>query len=250
VTTNTTSCSSLTQFSLTVNRLPIVDISDQVICLDDLPLVVSAETFNTSDTYLWSTSQTSSEIIINEIGDYSVTVTSQKGCTNSDNFDVIESQKPIIEFTEVIGFTDQNSITIGVQGIGDYQFQLDNGPLQTSNFFNNVSTGYHTITVVDLNACNETTKQVLVINALKFFTPNGDGYFDTWNIVGIETLPGSSILIFDRFGKVLNKITHNSGGWNGTYNGNDMPSNDYWFLATIKTLEKTFEYKGHFTLKR
>ena len=250
VTNNTTSCSSLTQFSLTVNRLPIVDISDQVICLDDLPLVVSAETFNTSDTYLWSTSQTSSEIIINEIGDYSVTVTSQKGCSNSDNFDVIESQKPIIEFTEVIGFTDQNSITIGVQGIGDYQFQLDNGPLQTSNFFNNVSTGYHTITVVDLNACNETTKQVLVINALKFFTPNGDGYFDTWNIVGIETLPGSSILIFDRFGKVLNKITHNSGGWNGTYNGNDMPSNDYWFLATIKTLEKTFEYKGHFTLKR
>ena len=83
-----------------------------------------------------------------------------------------------------------------------------------------------------------------------FFTPNGNGYFDTWNIVGIETLPGSSILIFDRFGKVLNKITHNSGGWNGTYNGNDMPSNDYWFLATIKTLEKTFEYKGHFTLKR
>ena len=202
-----------------------------MISLEDLPLVLSAETFNTGDTYLWSTSQTSSEIIINEIGDYSVTVSYQKGCANSDNFDVIESQKPIIEFTEVIGFTDHNSITIGVQGIGDYQFQLDNGPLQTSNLFNNVSTGYHTTTVVDLNTCNETTKQVLVINALKFFTPNGDGYFD-------------------RFGKVLNKITHNSMGWNGTYNGNDMPSNDYWILATIKTLEKTFEYKGRFTLKR
>jgi len=248
---NTTQCENYTSFTIIVNPIPIVDIPKQVICLDNLPLVVSADTFNNGDTYLWSTGQTTSEIIINTIGAYSVTVTTAKGCVNSSNFEVIISEAATIEFTEVLNFTDPNSITVTIEdGIGDYRYQLDNGPLQTSNFFNNVTLGYHTITVVDLNGCRETTKEVLVINAQKFFTPNNDTYFDTWNIVGIETLPGSVIYIFDRYGKLLINLNHDSGGWNGTYRGNEMPATDYWFLAKIKTPTEEFEYKGHFTLKR
>ena len=248
---NSTQCVNYTSFDITVNPLPIVDIPKQVICLDNLPLIVSAETFNIGDTYLWSTGQTRSEIIINTIGNYSVTVTTAKGCVNSSNFEVIISEAATIEFTEVLNFTDPNSITVNLDdGIGDYRFKLDNGPLQVSNFFNYVTLGYHTITVVDLNGCRETTKEILVINAQKFFTPNNDSYFDTWNIVGIETLPGSIIYIFDRYGKLLINLNHNSGGWDGTYRGYEMPATDYWFLAKIKTPTEEFEYKGHFTLKR
>jgi gliding motility-associated-like protein len=90
----------------------------------------------------------------------------------------------------------------------------------------------------------------LVINAQKFFTPNNDTYFDTWNIIGIETLPGSIIYIFDRYGKLLTKLNHNSDGWDGTYRGYEMPATDYWFLAKIITPTEQFEHKGHFTLKR
>jgi gliding motility-associated-like protein len=248
---NFTQCKNYTSFDIIVNPLPIVDIPKQVICLDNLPLVVSANTFNNGDTYLWSTGQTTSEIIIDVIGAYSVTVTTAKGCMNSTNFEVIISEAATIEFTEVLNFTDPNSITVTIEdGIGDYRYQLDNGPLQTSNFFNNVTLGYHTITVVDLNGCRETTKEVLVINAQKFFTPNNDTYFDTWNIVGIETLPGSVIYIFNRYGKLLINLNHDSGGWNGTYRGYEMPATDYWFLAKIKTPTEQFEYKGHFALKR
>ena len=248
---NTTQCVNYTSFTIAVNPLPIVNIPKQVICLDNLPLVVSADTFNNGDTYLWSTGQNTSEIIINTIGAYSVTVTTAKGCVNSSNFEVIISEAATIEFTEVLNFTDPNSITVAIDdGIGDYQYQLDNGPLQVSNFFNYVPLGYHTITVVDLNGCRETTKEVLVINAQKFFTPNNDSYFDTWNIIGIETLPGSVIYVFDRYGKLLINLNHDSGGWNGTYRGYEMPATDYWFLAKIKTPTEEFEYKGHFALKR
>ena len=60
---------------------------------------------------------------------------------------------------------------------------------------------------MDLNGCREaTTDEVLVINAQKIFTPNNDTYFDTWNIIGIETLPGSVIYVFDRFGKLTYQI--------------------------------------------
>lgn len=248
---NTTKCVNYTSFNITVNPLPIVDIPKQVICLDNLPLVVSANTNNIGDTYLWSTGQTTDQIIIDEVGTYSVTVTTAKGCMNSSNFEVIISEAATIEFTEVLNFTDPNSITVTIDnGIGDYRYQLDNGPLQTSNIFNYVTFGYHTITVVDLNGCREVTKEVLVINAQKFFTPNNDTYFDTWNIIGIETLPRSIIYVFDRFGKLLTTLTHNSGGWDGTYRGYEMPATDYWFLAIIKTPTEQFEYKGHFTLKR
>jgi gliding motility-associated-like protein len=177
-------------------------------------------------------------------------VTTAKGCVNSSDFEVIISEAANIEFTEVLNFNDPNSITVMVQGIGNYQYKLDDGTLQTSNFFNYVTLGYHTITVVDLNGCQETTNEVLVINAQKFFTPNNDTYFDTWNIIGIETLPGSVIYIFDRYGKLLVNLNHNSAGWDGTYRGYEMPANDYWFLAKIKTPTEQFEYKGHFALRR
>lgn len=248
---NVTLCANYTSFDIIVNPLPLVDIPQQVICLDNLPLVVSANTFNNGDTYLWSTGQTTSEIIINTVGNYAVTVTTSKGCVNSSNFEVIISEAARIEFTETFNFSDPNSITVTIEdGIGDYRYKLDNGPLQTSNVFNNVTLGHHTVTVVDLNGCRETTNEVLVINAQKFFTPNNDNYFDTWNIIGIETLPGSIIYVYDRYGKLLTKLNHNSGGWDGTYRGYEMPSTDYWFLAKIKTPSEQFEYKGHFTLKR
>ena len=248
---NSTQCENFTSFDIIVNPLPIVDIPKQVICLDDLPLIVSANTFNSGDTYFWSTGQTTADIIINSVGTYSVTVTSSKGCVNSSNFEVIESEAATIEFTKVLNFNDPNSITITIEdGIGDYRYKLDDGPLQMSNFFNYVTLGYHTITVVDLNGCRETTDQVLIINAQKFFTPNNDTYFDTWNITGIETLPGSVIYVFNRYGKLLVKLNHNSGGWNGSYRGYEMPADDYWFLAKIKTPTEQFEYKGHFALKR
>ena len=40
----------------------------------------------------------------------------------------------------------------------------------------------------------------------KFFTPNGDGIHDAWNVLGIETLTDPNIFIFDRYGKLLKQL--------------------------------------------
>jgi gliding motility-associated-like protein len=104
--------------------------------------------------------------------------------------------------------------------------------------------------VIDLNGCTEVTKEVLVIDAPKFFTPNGDGHFDTWHITGVETLPGTIVNIFDRYGKLLKSLPSSSIGWNGLYNGRAMPSSDYWFVANVKRGSIEFTVKGHFALKR
>lgn len=247
---NTTGCYSLTEFETLVRPRPIVDIPDQVVCIDNLPLTVSANTTIDGDTYLWSTGEISSEIEITEIGIYSVTVTTVFGCETLSEFNVTESQSAIIDIVETIDFSDPNNITVIIfNGIGNYLYQLDNFPPQESNVFENVTLGYHTITVIDLNGCVDATKEIVVIDAPKFVTPNGDGYFDTWHIIGVETLPGTIVYIFDRYGKLIKTLTHDSPGWNGYYNGNLMRASDYWYLAKVKKGDLYFEVKGHFTLR-
>ncbi|WP_296381592.1 T9SS type B sorting domain-containing protein [Winogradskyella sp.] len=247
---NSTGCYSTTDFSIIINPLPIIDIDDQVICLDNLPLLVSANTNNPTDQYVWSTGEMTPEIEITDIGSYWVTVTSEFGCENTRVFGVSESEAATIEVTEVVDFSDPNNITVTISGIGDYLYQLDDFEPQESNFFENVAMGYHTVTIIDLNGCANVTKEVLVIDIPKFFTPNADGNFDTWHIVGVETLPGTIIYIFDRYGKLLKQIGSNTSGWDGYYNGKEMPTSDYWFVADVRRGNISFEVKGHFTLKR
>lgn len=247
---NSTGCYDVTQFSVFVNPLPIIDLGDQVICLDNLPLFVSANTNNPADVYLWSTGETTPEIEITEVGSYWVTVTSEFGCENTRVFAVTESEAATIEVTEIIDFSDPNNITVTISGIGDYLYQLDDNAPQESHVFENVAMGYHTLTIIDLNGCSNVTKEVLVVDFPKFFTPNNDGAFDTWHIVGIETLAGTTISIFDRYGKLLKQLGSNSPGWDGYYNGTKMPSSDYWFVANVQRGSIAFEVKGHFTLRR
>ncbi|MAB48185.1 MAG: hypothetical protein CMC05_06100 [Flavobacteriaceae bacterium] len=247
---NATGCYAVTQFSVIIHPLPIIDIEDQVICLDNLPLIVSANTNNPTDQYNWSTGETTPEITILEIGTYWVTVTSAFGCENTRVFSVAESEAATIEATEIIDFSDPNNITVTISGIGNYLYQLDDGEPQESNFFDNVGMGYHTVTIIDLNGCSEVTRDVLVIDIPKHMSPNGDGHYDTWHIVGVETLPGTIIHIFDRYGKHLATLRHDSPGWDGTLNGLNLPASDYWFVANVARGNQSFEVKGHFAIRR
>lgn len=79
-----------------------------------------------------------------------------------------------------------------------------------------------------------------------FFTPNGDGYNDTWTIDSSYLALNSSIKIFDRYGKLIKELTQNTS-WDGTFIGKLQPATDYWFIAT--KLNGT-ESRGHFSLKR
>jgi len=245
-----TGCFSITQFSVIINNKPFVDINDQVLCLNDFPLVVSAETNNPLDSYEWSTNETTAAIEITAIGSYSVTVTNEFGCQTTSTFSVTESDSAEIDVVETVNFADPNNIVVTVTGIGNYLYQLNDQPFQTSGTFYNVPIGYNTVTIIDQNGCAQITREVLVIDTPKHMSPNGDGQYDTWHITGVETLPGTVIYIFDRFGKLIKTLLHTSPGWDGSYNGNPMPAGDYWFVAKVRQDDNVFEVKGHFALKR
>lgn len=104
----------------------------------------------------------------------------------------------------------------------------------------------HIINVVD-DYCTSLSASATIIDYPKYFTPNGDGVHDTWNITAFSD---AVIFIFDRYGKLLKQISPNGLGWDGTYNGYLLPSTDYWFtIAYIEnSVNKTF--RAHFSLKR
>ena len=248
---NRTGCFSTTSFMAYVNRKPINNIEDQVICLENFPLKVNGETGFENDSYLWLPfGQTTPEIDITEIGEYTLTVTTVYGCSTTKTFNVIESEQATIEFEETVDFADPNNITITVSGIGDYYYQLDDGEPQRSNFFTYVPIGPRVITVIDANGCCSVSKEVMIFDIPKFFTPNSDGYFDTWHITGVNQLEGTVIYIYNRYGKLMKTLPHTSPGWDGTYNGNNMPADDYWYVANVFYKNDNIELKGHFTLKR
>ncbi len=248
-----TGCFDTTSFSSIVFPLPVINIADTVpICKNDLPLIIDASTGNINDTYLWSTGETTNQIELMplDVGEYWVAITSIDNCIATKAFTVVESVEATINFTTTVDFSDPNSITVDVSGIGNYVYILDNQEPQISNVFENVTFGPHIVTIRDLNGCQDVSKEVFVIDIPKFVTPNNDGYFDTWHIVGIEQLPGTIVYIYDRHGKLIKTLPSTSIGWDGTYRGKNMPSDDYWFVAKVKKEGAEFEVRGHFSLKR
>ena len=175
------------------------------------------------------------------------------GCRREVTTEVIPSSPAIVEaLVTTLAFAEEHVIEANAVGSGDYEYRLDDGPWQLDGTFTNVSPGEHTVTVRDLNGCGIGTKSVLVIDYPRFFTPNGDGYNDTWQIIGIDTRPLSTIYIFDRYGKLLKQLSPLSQGWDGTFNGKALPATDYWF--TVKYEEPGTEiiktFRAHFSLKR
>ena len=118
-----------------------------------------------------------------------------------------------------------------------------------SNVFSGVKPGFHTVYVRDKNDCGTVKKNIAVIGFPKFFTPNGDGYNDTWHVYGINTpdQANSEVYIFDRYGKLIIQLNPLGTGWDGTYNGASMPTSDYWFYLKLQD-NKIF--RGHFSLKQ
>lgn len=165
---------------------------------------------------------------------------------------VSPSEPAIVTYTVSEDFAAHQTITVVATGVGgDYEYQLDAGTYQDSPIFENVNSGIHTVTVRDKNGCGYATSDALVLNYPKFFTPNGDGYNDTWNINDLSGQHNANITIFDRYGKILRQIKPSSEGWDGTWNGQVLSSDDYWFSLTyVDENQVNREFKSHFAMKR
>jgi gliding motility-associated-like protein len=200
--------------------------------------------------YLWNDGSAAPSLSAGTPGDYTVTVTNMDGCTATKTFHVLPSGVATVDSVTVNDFAqDGNSIQVQVSGAGDYEFSLDGIRYQQSPVFEHVAPGNYQVYVRDVNGCGTTPPYpIFVLDYPRFFTPNGDGYNDVWEIKNLALrAPSAGISIFDRFGKLLYQFRAGSTGWNGKFAGRDLPSTDYWFVLT---LDRERVVRGHFSLKR
>ena len=171
-------------------------------------------------------------------------------CSTSQNFSVVASEPPIIENINLQPTSTGAIAIISVSGRGNYDFALNNrnGPYQENPIFEIDINRSNIIYIRDRNGCG-IFERFINTGLPNFFTPNGDTFNDFWQIPG-ATIDGeavSSISIFNRFGKIIAQLNPKSKGWDGTYLGNPMPPNDYWYRIE---LENGKVLRGHFALRR
>ena len=254
---NSNACYGISEIELTVYQLPDIETEFETLyCLNSFPdtIVLDAGIINDSPSnyiFDWSTGENTATIEVDAAGTYNVRVSNVNGCFKDRTITVLPSNIATIDAIEVVDASNNNTITVLVSGEGDYEYALDDidGPYQDSNVFEDVLPGLYTVFVRDKNDCGISEELVSVIGFPKFFTPNGDGINEFWQVKGIsrQFQANASILIFDRYGKLLAELNPLGGGWDGTYNGAPMPSNDYWFKVK---LEDGRTFTSHFSLVR
>ncbi|MFN7014031.1 MAG: T9SS type B sorting domain-containing protein, partial [Bacteroidia bacterium] len=249
-----------------VNPLPLPTLTDGSICVDEFGVPFQSYTLdsgldNASYDFVWYfngvaiPNSDNATYTAGAVGTYGVIATNSLTNCVSSVFPnmvtaVVGSTTPATSLTVLQSdyFSGNATLTVNVTGgSGTLMYSLDEGTLQASNVFTNVSAGPHTITVIDTQGCTFLTYDVFVIEYPQYFTPNGDGYNDGWFIEGLQDT--DVIYIFDRYGKLIKRLMGEEA-WDGTYNQEQLPSTDYWFTVDYLENGTKKQFKAHFSLKR
>lgn len=264
-------CTVVESINFVVNALPELPVADLVIrCLNLPPEPIGMFGSQADDySYVWefiakddtlprSLPNQTATIIPAEEGRYFVTATTLDGtqCTLTksivvSNSNIAEVQDNSIRIND-LNQEKENTLTIDEEtlGIGDYEFALNQSiDFQDTPFFEAVPNGPFQLYIRDKNGCGVRQYIGVALGYQKHFSPNGDGINDFWTIEGVspDFYPQTEVFIFDRYGRLLRKFKPLYDGWDGTYNGQPMPSTDYWFQGY---LDDGTVFKGHFSLLR
>jgi gliding motility-associated-like protein len=264
-------CSATKTVEITVEEGIIASIQDFEICDgEDVKLELDA---NGDYTYKWSPNNGLSDNTIQQPTaspsqdiTYSVFIeTKLKTCSATKETKVTVHPKPVIVSIEE---TDVRQIT----AVADDQTQwptfrvddIDNTYENSPVVISGIPIGYHRLYITNEWGCeNSETFEISPIPVIpkKFFSPNGEGDPETeyWTVEGLDAYTSWIVEIFDRYGRRVYEYRTGSfsetgndptawKGWDGNYNGHQMPSDDYWYLITVEEIRK--QYSGHFTLKR
>lgn len=115
-----------------------------------------------------------------------------------------------------------------------------------------VTTSYFLIATQD--GCTFSDKMTVfveeVLNITNTFTPNGDGFNDTWEIPSLDNYPNCLVQIFDRWGQSLYQTTGYGAkkAWDGRSNGRVMDAGVYFYVIDPRDPKFNEPVRGSLTL--
>ena len=183
------------------------------------------------------------QLLVNSTGSYTVSVNWGTSATVSVPLAVttFALPVPIVSSTNGTkiskGTTTQLSATDGVTYLwspNKYQW-IDNVNIANPTVKPDVTTTF-TVTVTNANGCS-TTQSITIevesdykVTPQTLITPNGDGKNDVWVIKNIDAYPDNEVKIFDASGRLVYRKQRYNNSWDGTYNGQILPTGSYAFI--------------------
>jgi len=227
-TTTEGNCTNPNRVAIQYTDFDTPNLNDETLRVCENESVTLSENFPDVQ-YLWSNGETGNSITVDSAGAYNLQLTTEDGCSVSKTYFVENYVNPIISNISQI----DDSLIIELSTEGDFSYSIDGNTYQNQPVFNNLTGGLYTIYIRENNGCKIVTEDFVYILIPEFFTPNGDNINDVFQIGGDTNFDEFEVIIFDRFGKVLIQSNEAPFQWNGTYNGRNLPSDDYWYRIKI-----------------
>ena len=198
------------------------------------------------------------------VGEHTVRVRNTvNGCVEEPVIVNVQNYTPVTFDVDNNGSSLAEYIVTAQNGEPDYLYamlkniqddvspEVSEGDFVSGNIFTVSGAGFYTFYVKDSRGCIvEEIIEVKDVEIPNFFTPNGDTYNDTWYPRNIDLYPNISVMIFDRYQRLLRTFEGNTESWDGTYNNKLLPSGDYWYVIKLNNPEDMREFKGNVTLYR
>ena len=246
--TNLVTCTISTDtFIITAIPLPVVSLTDTVLCIGD-SIVLSSP--GTTGSYLWSTGSTNSAITVFSGGNYVLTV-KNNGCSGVDTSSIVQLTAP-----SPVNLGPDTIMCIGdvyVLSSGTDTVTWSTGVTGTS-----ISVTEAGIYAADVNnICGSATDSITVSFELcdiafpNAFTPNNDGKNDVAHVLGsLALFKDYSLNIYNRFGELVFYTEDIYSGWDGTYKGVNAELGTYFYMIHYTLEGKQHMLKGDLALIR
>ena len=200
--------------------------------------------------FLWSNSEQTELITIQDPGSYFVQVTDFNGCQQEAEFTIDPISNLQMSFitqnASCIDNIDGSAEVIVTGGYAPYVYNWTNNNNQPTN--NNLNSGIYGVTIIDNNGCQYYEDvEVLAANfscikAYSAFSPNGDQNNDYWQIDNIELYPDALVEVFNRWGDRVYSTKRYVNAWNGAFKGEyknkKLPSATYYYVITLNNDEE------------
>ncbi|WP_047419842.1 T9SS type B sorting domain-containing protein [Cellulophaga sp. Hel_I_12] len=182
-------------------------------------------------------------------GDHTVYIYHSNGCMDQVSF-TIDAYLPLSLSVSKTGPDEITAVASG--GYGNYVYTFQDQPATTDAVFTITMDANVVVRVEDERGCVAMVTLPFDFDTMveipNFFTPDGDNINDMWSPKNRQYFPFIEVKIYDRYGRVV-AVLDQIRAWDGTYEGNEVPTGDYWYVVNANDKDKQ-RYVGHFTLYR
>ncbi len=244
-------CTSSDTIQVLFNPLPVVDLgADVTLCTGES---LTLDVTQANATYQWNTGSSQSSILVTQPGNYWVMVTSAN-CSSSDTVAVNFNQVPLVFLGNDTLLCDDDNLVLNAGNEGAAFLWQDGS---TGQEYVVTAPGIYFVEVTLAGCMSSDSIAISAENCLvviempNVFTPNGDGYNDTFHPLLYEGITTATLIVFDRWGKLLFEDKNITTGWNGKFNGADCTDGTYfWMVNYTDRNNHSDTLKGTLTLIR